>query len=114
MRKWIKAVIGVCVVLLALVASESVLAYKRHHSHVRFSFVFGAPLAWHYYWHYPAPVYYSYPAVAPAPVYVERAAPQAEPESRHYWYYCADARAYYPYVRQCPGGWERVAPRPRD
>jgi len=113
MRKRIKAVVGLCAVLLAFAASESALAHKRHHSHLRFSFVVGLPLAWHGYWHYPPPAYY-YPAAAPAPapVYLERSDPA--PESRSYWYYCADSRAYYPYVRHCPGGWERVAPRPQD
>jgi hypothetical protein len=97
----------------------------RHHHHghgARVGVYVGVPLG--YAWYGPPPYYY-YPSYYSAPyyappvvirqapqVYIERAAPQAAPQSEVYWHYCSNPAGYYPYVQQCPGGWQRVVPTP--
>ena len=124
--KLAKVTLTVAMILLAILASGSVLARGHgghsagHHfsghrhggAHVRLGIVVGGPA----FWYDPLPYYYYPPVVAipsSPPVYIERSDEEAAPgQSQGYWYYCAEAQAYYPYVRQCAGEWQRVLPQP--
>jgi|SRR5262245_41462127 len=107
----VKAVLGLCAVLLGGAASAPALAW--HHGGVRFGVVIGAPF---YPWYYPPYYYYPpYPVVTtpPAPTtYVEQSGARAAPaQGSSYWYYCPESKTYYPYVKECPAGWLRVVPQ---
>ena len=134
-----RVALALTLILLAFLASETVLAGPYGHGgyrgyggsggYGRFSVVVGAPIGFGfgYYGYYPPPYYSPYysPYYAPVvsvpytpPTYIEQGspqaapAPQAVPASQNYWYYCADSKSYYPYVNQCAGGWQRVSPTP--
>lgn len=134
--KIVHASLGLMLILLGAVASDSALAGRGHsgssgrsgqsgHSGsvarsghpahaphaTRNGVYFAAPLLIAP-WFYPSPDYYDTPPLPASPtVYIEQgAAPPEQMQQPYYWYYCADSKTYYPYVDDCPGGWQQVVP----
>jgi hypothetical protein len=131
--KIFNATLGLMLILLGAIASDSALAGRGGHSgHSGRSGHFGhsggvahsghsgshghggiflvapgfAPLSFYY----PPPGYYP-PLPASPPVYIEQDPAQFVPmQEPYYWYYCAASNMYYPYVDSCPGGWQQVVP----
>src|SRR5689334_12119918 len=103
MMKYLKLLLTVLLVGLALASPGWAHGGGHHHGHARVGVFIGAPL-WP--WYYPAPYYYpppyAYPPVvtvpaAPPPVYVEQASPPQATQNS--WYYCSNPDGYYPYVK---------------
>jgi hypothetical protein len=111
--------LGLTVILLGALASDSALAGRGHSgrsghsghfgSHGRIGVIVAAPIFAPFY--YPSSGYYTPPLPASPPVYIEQEpAPPSPVQQPYYWYYCADSKTYYPYVKECPGGWQPVVP----
>jgi hypothetical protein len=120
--------LGMLLMLLGTVASDSALAGRGHsgrpghfgHSGrfahpghisrpVRIGALFAVPLIAP--WYTPPSGYFPVPPSVAPQVHIEQepAVPLSKPQA-NYWYYCAEAKAYYPYVDACPGGWQQVVP----
>lgn len=113
--------IYLAVTLLAILASNSVLAHGHSHLSIGLGYYgyggygfggygFGSYGYGYPYYYPPAYVYPQTVIIPTAPsVYIQQQ--QAQPQT-NYWYYCRNPDGYYPYVKNCPEGWLQVAPQP--
>ena len=131
--------IYLAIALLAIIASDSVLAHGGHR-HLNLginvggyygpgfygygnygfgNYGFGGygfgGYGYGYPFYYPPP--YGYPptvVVVPTtpPVYTQQQQVQPVQPQTNYWHYCQKPQGYYPYVKNCPGGWLQVTPQP--
>lgn len=125
--------IYLAIALLAVLASNSVLAHGHSHLSIGLGYYgsgfyggygyggygFGGygMSGFGYPFYYPSSYYYPPTVIVPTtpPVYIQQQQSQpaqsAQPQT-NYWYYCQNPDGYYPYVKNCPGGWLQVAPQP--